>query len=250
MALVGLMWIVQLINSLDNYALDNDGIHARDVDRIWGIFTAPFLHASWAHLIAQHDPARVHGPDHRARGRAPFRGRDRDRDRAGGLGTWLISPDVTTVGASGLVFGYATYLLTRGIFNRSLLELLTGAVVAVVWGRRAAREPGAARQRLLAGSPVRRDRRDPRRLADLAGPRDQHHGHRRPARTRLEPPAASGSHPNVSPGRARSGGRQARTQDPTCSSAARGSEDKAWRSSGAAITGGMFGWGPLACRVR
>ncbi len=44
----------------------------------------------------------------------------------------------------------------------------------------------------------------------------------------------------------RPGGRQARTQDPTCSSAARGSEDKAWRPPGAAITGGMFGWGPLA----
>jgi membrane associated rhomboid family serine protease len=53
----------------------------------------------------------------------------------GGLGTWLISTGgVSTVGASGVVFGYAGYLLARGIFNRSLLELLTGAVVGVVWG--------------------------------------------------------------------------------------------------------------------
>jgi membrane associated rhomboid family serine protease len=53
----------------------------------------------------------------------------------GGLGTWLIAPSgTTTVGASGVVFGYAAYLLTRGVFNRSLLELLTGAVVGVVWG--------------------------------------------------------------------------------------------------------------------
>jgi membrane associated rhomboid family serine protease len=53
----------------------------------------------------------------------------------GGLGTWLISPAGSlTVGASGLVFGYATYLLTRGIFDRSLLELLIGAVVGIVWG--------------------------------------------------------------------------------------------------------------------
>ena len=41
---------------------------------------------------------------------------------------------MSTVGASGVVFGYATYLLARGLFNRSLLELLTGAVVGVVWG--------------------------------------------------------------------------------------------------------------------
>src|ERR1700759_260370 len=53
----------------------------------------------------------------------------------GGVGTWLIRPPGTdTAGASGLVFGYATYLFTRGFFNRSLLELLTGLVVGVVWG--------------------------------------------------------------------------------------------------------------------
>jgi membrane associated rhomboid family serine protease len=38
------------------------------------------------------------------------------------------------VGASGVVFGYATYLFTRGLFNRSLLEVLVGVVVGVVWG--------------------------------------------------------------------------------------------------------------------
>ena len=53
----------------------------------------------------------------------------------GGLGTWLIGPaDVSTIGASGVVFGYATYLLTRGFFDRSALELLTAVVVGAVWG--------------------------------------------------------------------------------------------------------------------
>jgi membrane associated rhomboid family serine protease len=53
----------------------------------------------------------------------------------GGLGTWLISPsNAVTIGASGLVFGYATYLLARGFFDRSALELLTGLVVGLVWG--------------------------------------------------------------------------------------------------------------------
>ena len=37
-------------------------------------------------------------------------------------------------GASGVVFGYATYLFARGFFNRSVLELLIGLVVGVVWG--------------------------------------------------------------------------------------------------------------------
>jgi membrane associated rhomboid family serine protease len=53
----------------------------------------------------------------------------------GGIGTWLIAPSGTdTAGASGVVFGYATYLFARGFFNRSALELSTGLVVGVVWG--------------------------------------------------------------------------------------------------------------------
>jgi membrane associated rhomboid family serine protease len=53
----------------------------------------------------------------------------------GGLGTWLIAPaHSVTVGASGVVFGYAAYLLARGLFDRSALELVTGVVVGVVWG--------------------------------------------------------------------------------------------------------------------
>ena len=47
-ATVALMWIVQLINSLDSYKLDQDGLYPHNVDRIWGIFTTPFLHASCA----------------------------------------------------------------------------------------------------------------------------------------------------------------------------------------------------------
>ena len=41
---------------------------------------------------------------------------------------------LSTIGASGVVFGYASYLLTRGFFNRSIWEIMTGAVVGVVWG--------------------------------------------------------------------------------------------------------------------
>ena len=52
-----------------------------------------------------------------------------------GLGTWLIAPDNTIhLGASGVVFGYATYLIARGAFNRRLVEIGIGLVVVVIWG--------------------------------------------------------------------------------------------------------------------
>jgi membrane associated rhomboid family serine protease len=33
-----------------------------------------------------------------------------------------------------VVFGYATYLVSRGIFNRDLIELAVGLVVIALWG--------------------------------------------------------------------------------------------------------------------
>jgi len=48
---------------------------------------------------------------------------------------WLTSPSGTvTVGASGVVFGYATYLISRGLFDRRIGEVLLGIVVLLLFG--------------------------------------------------------------------------------------------------------------------
>jgi membrane associated rhomboid family serine protease len=129
------MWFVEVINSLDSGRLDADGIHPRSVGYLWGIFTAPFLHVGFSHLIANTIPLVFMGVIIAMRGAAKLAIVTLIVVVVGGLGTWLIAPSGSvTVGASGLVFGYAAYLLTRGVFDRSLLELLTGVVVGVVWG--------------------------------------------------------------------------------------------------------------------
>jgi membrane associated rhomboid family serine protease len=133
--MVALMWIVEVINSIDSNKLDSDGIVARSVSHLWGIVTAPFLHVSFAHLIANTIPFVFMGVIIALRGAARLAAVTVIVILVGGLGTWLIAPDHSvTVGASGVVFGYAAYLLTRGLFDRSALELLTGAIVGVVWG--------------------------------------------------------------------------------------------------------------------
>ena len=133
--LVSVMWIVAVINALDSYRLDSDGIHARDVDRLWGIFTSPFLHAGFGHLIGNTIPLVFMGLIIALQGARRLAGVTLIVILVGGLGTWLIAPaGPSTIGASGLVFGYATYLLTRGFFDRSALELLTGLIVGLIWG--------------------------------------------------------------------------------------------------------------------
>jgi membrane associated rhomboid family serine protease len=134
--IVAIMWIIEGVNSLDHYALDSDGsLLPRNVDRVWAIFTSPFLHASWPHLIDNTIPFVFMGVIIALRGAAKLALVTLIVVVIGGLGTWLIAPAGTqTVGASGVVFGYATYLFTRGLFERSVLQILTGVIVGVVWG--------------------------------------------------------------------------------------------------------------------
>jgi membrane associated rhomboid family serine protease len=133
--LVLLMWVIEIINTVDSNGLDNDGIWARNFDHIWGIFTAPFLHVSFQHLIANTIPLLFMGVIIALHGAKRLALVTMIVIVVGGLGTWLVAPSHSiTVGASGLVFGYAAYLLVRGLFDRSLLEVLVGIVVGVVWG--------------------------------------------------------------------------------------------------------------------
>jgi membrane associated rhomboid family serine protease len=133
--IVLLMWMLEIINTLDSNNLDSDGIYARNVGRLWGILTAPFLHASFQHLIDNTIPFVFMGAIIALKGAVRLAIVTAIVILVGGVGTWLIAPSSSvTVGASGVVFGYATYLLTRGVFDRSALELLAGVVVGVIWG--------------------------------------------------------------------------------------------------------------------
>jgi membrane associated rhomboid family serine protease len=133
--IVGLMWLLEVVNTLDSNQLDRDGIWPRSFGHVWGILTAPFLHVSFAHLIANTIPFVFMGVIIALQGAKRLVLVTLIVIVVGGLGTWLIAPAHSiTVGASGLVFGYAAYLLVRGLFNRSALEVLVGIVVGVIWG--------------------------------------------------------------------------------------------------------------------
>jgi len=134
-SMIVLMWAIEAINSLDSNRLSGDGIYPRNFDRIWGILTSPFIHLSFQHLTDNTVPFAFMGAIIALQGAARLARVTLFVIVIGGLGTWLIAPSGSvTDGASGVVFGYATYLLARGFFNRSVLELLAGAVVGVIWG--------------------------------------------------------------------------------------------------------------------
>ena len=129
------MWVLEVIDQLADNQLDQYGIEPRDGDGLIGVVAAPFLHGGFDHLVGNTVPFLLMGFVIAAQGAARVIAVTVIVALVSGLGTWLIAPDNTVhIGASGIVFGYASYLLTRGFFNRSALELAVGALVAVVYG--------------------------------------------------------------------------------------------------------------------
>jgi membrane associated rhomboid family serine protease len=134
-AMVILMWGTEVVDVIAGGRLDSYGIHPRDVDGLPEIFAAPFLHAGFGHLISNTAPFVVMGAAIALGGLVRVALVTLIVAFVSGFGTWLIAPSNSVhLGASGVVFGYATYLVSRGIFSRRLTELAVGALVVGIWG--------------------------------------------------------------------------------------------------------------------
>ena len=134
-AMVTLMWILEVVDVAADHRLDNYGIHPRDVDGLPEIFAAPFLHAGFGHLVSNTVPFLAMGAAIALGGLARVALVTLIVTVVSGLGVWIIAPsNEVHLGASGVVFGYASYLVSRGILSRRLTEIAVGLVVVVVWG--------------------------------------------------------------------------------------------------------------------
>jgi membrane associated rhomboid family serine protease len=134
-ALLGVMWLTEVVDTATNGSLDQYGIISREPRGLIGILTAPFLHLGFGHLISNTLPLVTLGAIIAISGAARLFQVTAIVTVLGGFGTWLISPPNTiTIGASGLVFGYAAYLIVRGLFNRRLGQVIVGIIVIMVWG--------------------------------------------------------------------------------------------------------------------
>ena len=133
--LVAIMWAVEVVNVLDSYRLDRDGILPRNVSHLYGVVFAPFLHASFSHLLGNTIPFVILGCAIAVAGAERLLVVSLIVALVSGLGVWLTAPGGTvTVGASGVVFGYATYLISRGLFDRRIVEVAFGVVVLLLFG--------------------------------------------------------------------------------------------------------------------
>jgi membrane associated rhomboid family serine protease len=130
---IALIWVLQIFNWVGHYRLDYDyGILPRNIGRLPQIFSAPFLHFSWDHIEGNSGPLFVFGFLAAYRGVKKFLGVTLIVAVTSGLAVWLFQGGhELTVGASGLIFGYFGYVLSRGVFDRNLIDVLTALVMAL-----------------------------------------------------------------------------------------------------------------------
>jgi membrane associated rhomboid family serine protease len=130
---IALIWIVQLANAADHYQLTIDyGIRPHDIGALPYIFTAPFLHFSWAHIEGNSGPLFIFGFLAAYRGVKKFVGVTVLVIITSGLAAWLFEPANTVgAGASGVVFGYFGYVMVRGFFDRHVIDMIIGAIMAL-----------------------------------------------------------------------------------------------------------------------
>lgn len=131
---VALLWVIQLVNMVTGYSLNSWGIVPRSIGGLIGIPFAPLLHGSLWHIMSNTLPLLILGGLLSLHGRAIFIQVTVLVALFGGLGTWLLGSQGLHVGASGLVFGYWSYLLAYAFFHRELKAILIATLVIIFYG--------------------------------------------------------------------------------------------------------------------
>src|SRR5262245_2691605 len=142
---VALLYVIEIWDNLTGHRLDQNGIRPLETDGLWGIVFAPLLHANWGHLVANTGPALVLGFLMTLLGLSRFIYATAIVWIVGGFGTWLIGNvgaptyngmhiETNHIGASGLIFGWLTFLIVFGFFTRKVWEIVVGVIVLFVYG--------------------------------------------------------------------------------------------------------------------
>lgn len=134
-AVVALLWVVEIVDAAGGHRLDRFGLRPRRLDGLDGILTMPFLHGGGGHLLANTFPLLVIGWMVLVSGLGLFLRATAIIIVAGGIGTWLVgSTGTVIVGASAVIFGWLGYLLARAYFARKVGSILAAAFALFFFG--------------------------------------------------------------------------------------------------------------------
>lgn len=128
------MWAVFYFEIIANINLNYFGIQPRTFIGLIGIFTAPLIHGDFFHLLSNSFPLLFLGLVlfyfySRIGGAVFFRGYFWTN-----ILVWLFARPANHIGASGLVYAIAFFLIFFGFFRRDFISILISVVVLLLYG--------------------------------------------------------------------------------------------------------------------
>lgn len=132
--LVFFMWLCFFLELVYNLPLSQFGIQPRTFIGLIGIFTAPLIHGSVMHLVSNTVPMLFLGAVlfffYRRIGGAVF-------FRAyfwTNILVWLFARPANHIGASGVVYALAFFLIFFGLFRRDFVSILISVLTLLLYG--------------------------------------------------------------------------------------------------------------------
>lgn len=133
-AIVALMVIIHIINSLSGSALDIYGVHSRHVDGLTGIVAAPWLHDDWGHLGNNLVAMTIFGALVLVGGLRYFLNASLIIILLSGALLWLFGRNALHIGASGWIFGLWSLVIARGWYDRNWRNIAIAIGVIAFYG--------------------------------------------------------------------------------------------------------------------
>lgn len=135
LAVAALLWFIEIVDIIAGHRLDDAGIRPRSLGGLWGVLFAPLLHASIGHVLSNTFPLVLLGFVGLIGNAGRFAAATVIVWLTSGLGSWLVAGSNTiTVGASGVILGWAGYLISRGWVAHRIGQALAGAVILLYFG--------------------------------------------------------------------------------------------------------------------
>lgn len=152
MNMLSVMWALHLLGIfIGRGVMNNFGIVSWRPLHLWSIFTAPFIHANWWHLIGNSVPLLIFGSVVASQGNPELSGFLAAYPQlatfsrftlvtlasliASGLGAFILGkPGRVTVGASGVVFGYFGYVVTYAMRVSEPSQMIIAVILLLGWG--------------------------------------------------------------------------------------------------------------------
>ena len=127
--IVAVLWGIEIIDIIIPFELESLGIRPRKSLGLIGIVCAPFLHDGFMHLAGNSFMLFFLGWVVLWGGTPLFLRVTAVVALSSGLGTWALGGSSIHIGSSGVIYGYLSFLLLRGFFEKSLRWVMVALIV-------------------------------------------------------------------------------------------------------------------------